>query len=81
MAVTSSTVRFDSFPVGWCEHESACGVALRLQLRDAFTERGQHRRGVRLSLDAAGAVDICEHLRLDSDLEPVAQHNAAKTRC
>jgi hypothetical protein len=33
---------FDAFPVGWCQHESGCGVNALLNLRDALAERREH---------------------------------------
>jgi hypothetical protein len=72
--------QLDIFEVGRMQRERRRRIPGHRKLGDALTQRHQHAGRVGLALDSAGAVDICEHLRLDSDLEPVAQHNVAKTR-
>ena len=80
MAVTLDSANSTASQSAGVDHQRAGGVAGRLQLGQRLAQRGQDRRRVCLGLDSAGAVDICEHLGLDSGLEPVAQHNVAKTR-
>jgi hypothetical protein len=60
---------FDTFPVGRCQHESACGVTTLLQFRDAFAQRTPRDAPTRMGCRGGGWVPGCG-MRTSSNTAP-----------